>query len=49
MAAAMRRGLEDPDLRRGLIANGLETVRTRFDNQRLVGTLAAGYRQHAGF
>ena len=49
MATAMRRGLEDPDLRRGLIANGLETVRTRFDNQRLVGTLAAGYRQHAGF
>ncbi len=48
MAAAMRRGLEDTDLRRDLIANGLETVRTRFDNQVLVGTLAAVYRQHAG-
>ena len=48
MAAAMRRGLEDTDLRRDLIANGLETVRTRFDNQVLVGTLAAVYRQHTG-
>ena len=49
MAAAMRRGLEDTDLRRDLIANGLDTVRARFDNQVLVGTLAAIYRQHAGF
>jgi glycosyltransferase involved in cell wall biosynthesis len=46
MAAAMRRALEDLPLRRKIIANGLETVRARFDNRKLVGQLAALYAQH---
>jgi glycosyltransferase involved in cell wall biosynthesis len=48
MAAAMRRALEDRPLRRKMIANGLQTVRSRFDNRQLVGQLAALYAQHTG-
>jgi glycosyltransferase involved in cell wall biosynthesis len=48
LAAAMRIALEDVRLRRRLIANGLETVRTRFDNRALVGELASIYRRHTG-
>ena len=46
MAAAMRRALEDLPLRRKMIANGLETVQSRFDNRKLVKGLAALYAQH---
>ena len=35
-------------LRRALIANGLETVRRRFDNRELVNALAAIHKRHSG-
>ena len=46
MAAAMVTALEDADLRRNLIANGLETVRRRFDNRILVEDLASVFKRH---
>jgi glycosyltransferase involved in cell wall biosynthesis len=46
LAAAMRTVLEDSGLRGNLTANGLATVRARFDNRALVGDLAAIFRQH---
>ena len=45
MTAAMRRVLEDRPLRRKIIAKGRETVRTRFDNRKLVAQLASLYAQ----
>ncbi len=48
MAAAMLTVLEDTALRGRLIANGLATVRERFDNRALVGELASIYKRHAG-
>ncbi len=48
MAAAMLQALENESLRRELIANGLETVRRRFDNRVLVDELAVIYKRHTG-
>ena len=48
MAAAMLRALENESLRSELIANGMETVRRRFDNRVLVNELAAIYQCHTG-
>ena len=47
MAAAMTTALEDTALRRDLIANGLETVRRRFNNRVLVEDLALVFKRHA--
>ena len=46
MAAAMVTALEDAALRRHLIANGLDTVRRRFDNRVLVEDLATVFNNH---
>ncbi|MDJ0667411.1 MAG: glycosyltransferase family 4 protein [Desulfobacterales bacterium] len=46
MAAVMATALEDAALRRDMIANGLETVRRRFDNRVLVEELASVIERH---
>ncbi|MBL0714446.1 MAG: glycosyltransferase [Desulfosarcina sp.] len=48
MAAAMLRALEKTALRRKLIANGLVTVRCRFDNCVLIEEMASAFKRHTG-